>query len=489
MSTYYELEATEKKTLVSEYLAARPLLTLYFDQAQGMGHQASTLNLLRRVIQLGFKGTVQVYWNGELALDKLETLLPGFEEARQGTKLMVFQGIELQLEPKPPQEVELALCGGTDGGRVNLCTTHKAQCFLKVQPYQWRGTKSNPAYDEAIFANGAAVDLRDAIAGFTTLSYYLAPPAMDAKAWEDLQAISGSLFPSWEEQQEIAETEDDSDDDDDEEPNERLDLVKTLRWLEEQLANDHIDLCPVYGIGDDQSIEWPISTRPENILLTLVESIKRAEQIRGRNAVVLVLAELGHKTYRKMVGPEVFEVRKSVFGLPGTIDTMTKGVLIVPIGRVPPRVFNYIYSLATLPFVFEGKGTANLAVNLGKPFFYLRSRFETESLYPKLDGPWGYCEEIAKALTDGAYNACDKITQFILDCCDQSTEVAQYFALVGKVLHSEEDKLVCAIWYFLQQKTMSMSIGTIGNTINLSPVLTTTSTSTEKPKTTGGEEV
>ncbi|MEN3754058.1 hypothetical protein ABC733_19575 [Mangrovibacter sp. SLW1] len=47
------------------------------------------------------------------------------------------------------------------------------------------------------------------------------------------------------------------------------------------------------------------------------------------------------------------------------------GVVVVNLPGLPQDLFNYLYQIAALPSVFEGQGTANLALNLGKPFFKL----------------------------------------------------------------------------------------------------------------------
>ncbi|MBN3121886.1 hypothetical protein [Pectobacterium brasiliense] len=47
------------------------------------------------------------------------------------------------------------------------------------------------------------------------------------------------------------------------------------------------------------------------------------------------------------------------------------GVIVINLPGLPQDLFNYFYEIAALPSVFEGQGTANLALNLGKPFFKL----------------------------------------------------------------------------------------------------------------------
>ena len=57
------------------------------------------------------------------------------------------------------------------------------------------------------------------------------------------------------------------------------------------------------------------------------------------------------------------------------LDTLTRDdILVIGAPLMPQDAFNYLYLIAGIPFMFEGQGTANLALNLGKPFFKLNTQ-------------------------------------------------------------------------------------------------------------------
>jgi hypothetical protein len=49
------------------------------------------------------------------------------------------------------------------------------------------------------------------------------------------------------------------------------------------------------------------------------------------------------------------------------------GNVNAPIKGVPRALFDHLFSVATLPMIFEGRGTLNLALNTGRPFLHLIS--------------------------------------------------------------------------------------------------------------------
>ena len=59
-------------------------------------------------------------------------------------------------------------------------------------------------------------------------------------------------------------------------------------------------------------------------------------------------------------------------------------VLWVQLGGLPPPPFDYTIASSTLPALFEGNNTANLAVNLGRMYYRVARRPITDVIYPTL---------------------------------------------------------------------------------------------------------
>lgn len=70
-------------------------------------------------------------------------------------------------------------------------------------------------------------------------------------------------------------------------------------------------------------------------------------------------------------------------------------VLLFSLYNVPPEIFHYIYSQATLPSVFEGQTTASQILNIGKPYFQLNrmALFDEDELFKAVRYPTQFLPE------------------------------------------------------------------------------------------------
>ncbi|WP_287253207.1 hypothetical protein, partial [Moorena sp. SIO4E2] len=146
-------------------------------------------------------------------------------------------------------------------------------------------------------------------------------------------------------------------------------------------------------------------------------------------------------------------------------------ITIVQLGSVPPDVYDYIYSLSTLPCVFEGEGSASLILNIGKPYFHLVSSDDregqtTNKLYPPVpanapNNPSGdQCHNDSLALvnsfeewekilesTDGKKTPDQIIEEFINNAYEKGKKYQKYFAYIKNFYNNEvNDKLLGALF-------------------------------------------
>ena len=149
------------------------------------------------------------------------------------------------------------------------------------------------------------------------------------------------------------------------------------------------------------------------------------------------------------------------------------GVVVVALERVPNIIYNWLYASANLPGIFEGHGTASLILNLGKPYFRLRSAYEVDPDPYPLPAPEGvdgltpqdfsaYCngcsnlleanvEEWEQRLQNGEEAPSQALATFISRAADQDDPLSKAFRLQKEVYHSPlNDKLVQALVYALR---------------------------------------
>jgi hypothetical protein len=168
----------------------------------------------------------------------------------------------------------------------------------------------------------------------------------------------------------------------------------------------------------------------ENRVLSTTTSETTINQARAtRAARAKYLQQVG------AAGRVAFTVDPSVLQLTNSINWLltsdaipsVRKVLWVQLGPVPPQVFNYMVLRSTLPPVFEGVNTANLALNLGKMYYQINSRTR-EIVYPTntLAPNPGY--DYLRALQDAANTIAVRLDEWPITTTDFSSFPPEVFA-------------------------------------------------------------
>jgi LysM repeat protein len=422
-------QVTDKNTLntlkalqdFTGLLAREDVIRLFVDGAPGMGHQASSVRILRALtgptdsptFGFAYAGTIEVYYliwnNGQDTLQKLYLLLPELN----GNTVGKVNNATVNLIPMPVQPPAQLVAYGFTGGADNypnvnqtpdFATQLNVLYFLRLQPYMW-------ASKLQLQTPGAQTELTEVqmVGGeeFYRLAYYQAP--VPEPVW-NIYFNSG-----------VAVVRNRS---------------KILNWLVTESAQGSFDLFFVYGVRYPK--ECPMKpSYPEDVLTTLITSVLQWQWkdgktwARSKSAVIVNLDEFVFDQTIQLNGiAEVLNggyTRQEVNnGVPrnkqtertrtaaanraayfeglqapkrtrlqdgGTLQAVQahanwlsqsqQNVLFLQLGPVPPPIFDYVYAKATLPRVFEGMGTANLALSLGEWYFHVAQPDAlAETLYP-----------------------------------------------------------------------------------------------------------
>ena len=136
-----------------QLLYQQKTIRLFVDGPPGMGHQASSVTVLRALVAspnppllgLGYAGTVEVYYsmrpNGENTLQKLFLLLPELKNSKSGS-LGEAKIKLIEVTKKPPSGVvTYGFAGGADDWKddpdPNFIEMLNVKYFLRLQPYKW----------------------------------------------------------------------------------------------------------------------------------------------------------------------------------------------------------------------------------------------------------------------------------------------------------------------------------------------------------------
>lgn len=434
-------------------------LRYFVYRSSGFGNQANTVNLIKRMIALGFTQSAELIYdatNGREVIDKLAVLLPGLDPANP--QPYVLNGVTLTFFPYTEKngsgkvnrsvtglsgQVPLCINGGAELDSItemNLAKVLLSDYYLQLQPYMWEivNTSDNPL--SLILAQNASVivDLakQDALQKkvFSTRAFGMPAPA--APNWDQLLSI----------------------------PKVNKASINRARAVVDSAADAKILSFPVYGLYDAPMIRKPVNGDACDMAFELVAANALAQKSGApfnKPIVVGLLNTLLTTTFQRLkdyfprldedVSDEdtsdldqderiTYNIRHwcvknalrqtstdgkktgniyiyetiSQSDLTGLLDRLNAegngGVVVVNLPGLPQDLFNYLYQIAQLPSVFEGQGTANLALNLGKPFFKL-AKVNVNPYPSTLGNPSADEASMAGSLSEILYNATYNLIQ------------------------------------------------------------------------------
>ncbi|MFB4318407.1 hypothetical protein [Actinomadura sp. 21ATH] len=358
----------------------------YAPHGAAFGHQASTVQFLKRLIALGVVRKAELVYTSADVLGKLRVLLPQIEaedapppfkvtsEGRTADVALVRMSADGLTTP-----TEFAISGGWDyrnREEVQQATAQlRAGMVLIVQPYGWE--KERSAHESCVYLARTKefIDLSDALSAqeFRWMLYSRPRPRVPDDAWEPLA-----------ERQVTAGT------------------VEACRAVLDAVRGKKL-LCPAYGVSDVGAGSALYAPPPASFVFNLAGTfrvLQGGDDPRFRKgAVILVLCALKPATWTMikdrfgggkiaMAAPTVDAFVQRHLDSGGTSKILVREsmrdpkqitdaigalkadeVLILNLVNVPHEVFDLIYAEATLPSIFEGAATAGMAIPLGNPFF------------------------------------------------------------------------------------------------------------------------
>ncbi|SDQ98193.1 LysM peptidoglycan-binding domain-containing protein [Pseudovibrio sp. Tun.PSC04-5.I4] len=418
---------------LTDHLRGKKLRYFAYQQKQA-GSVANTVNLIARMIKLGFRNDVELIYNSQQngLLQELAELLPGFDPATRapytlnGVTLTFFAYEETTVGstthrqvPDLSGQMPLCLCGGGDIPNISsasIALATKCDYFLLLQPYLWTAENCGKT-DETCDAHSKIVlpgfkqeiNLDDQLAlQSSQFSYRAFTQELNPKLnWTDL-AIVPKVDPQV------------------------LSAAHNISNALAQGAKRAFEFFPVYGLSTSPRDKRAIVGSADGIAFELIAAatlLQRQTGFTEKPVVIALLDEITSSLWQTLQsyfpkqtaagtssnGSEQIEdqltqninaycqsqqlfqnssgsgtgiyLNKDVSGSEGAAflsKLQTGSTVVVTLPNLPPQVFAHLYQSATLPSVLEGLQNDNLAVNLGKPFFKLGS-FSTNP-YPSAYG-------------------------------------------------------------------------------------------------------
>jgi LysM repeat protein len=366
-------------------------IRFWVEAGASYGHQSATANLVYRMARpvgdgnqnFAYNGTMEIYYEEDGDLPKLRQLIP--ELLNQPPKINDATLTAIKYTARPGVAVNFGFTGGANRNE-DYADKLNVTYFLRLQPYRWPGA-------EQIERPGQApVDLTKVAELGTGFGYRL--------FYMDSSLYSNPPFDSF--------------------PNDEK--VKIVRLI------THDDVLQKFALLTAYSIKSGISRLNANAVYgaalicgSVMSWQKRGDKLykKAKPAVIMNFDDFGTATVseeaevRKVLKGELaasenglaatlaarsnnetakanYARRKAFFeGLdsenrftylnyPATADAVGRAlealvgrkdqVVFLQLGRTPSSFFSYAVTRSTLPALFEGQNTANLAINTGVPY-------------------------------------------------------------------------------------------------------------------------
>ncbi|SFD59816.1 LysM domain-containing protein [Chitinophaga sp. CF118] len=425
-----------------DYIREEGELRFYVDESLNYGHQATTVNIMKRIINRAtYTGNIVVYYaGGTKTADKLAILLPGLNPGTINTTTISYGSCtNITFKPFPvsvePTQIRFGFTGGADEMKDNFAEMLKVDYFLRMEPYLWEMLNKNNV-TSAVQTTGKLdiFNLSKQSLQFNSLAYKFTEESVDDVSQEVWTWYTTQVF------------------------NPDLSIrTKNVKAVYDVYSGtpSAMSLWPVYGLHQFKEDAGEMSLNLVLSALDIIEAAKKPlvilhfsdpakaeanifqyldalkEDINNNIKALTNLKSAISKTYIEIeddflmayspanlnalinklteyVTPAIDNSYKLVL-LKGYSDgsyvdisaeittalaTATrKQIFVISIGSVPQDVYNYFYGNGTLPGIFEGQGTSSLVISLGRPFMQVPKKGTNDATnYPSTLAASNYSE-------------------------------------------------------------------------------------------------
>ncbi|WP_083729552.1 LysM peptidoglycan-binding domain-containing protein [[Flexibacter] sp. ATCC 35208] len=434
-------------------------LRFYVDGSLNYGHQATTVNIMKRIINTtSYAGQIVVYYDGgEVTAQKIAILLPGLDPLIINTTKVTY-GTCTNITFKPfsdtivATKVKFGFTGGADSMSTNFAEKLVVEYFLRLEPYLWEIINNNKVTSAVQkTGNPDTFNLSRQSLQFNSLAYKFTASS--------LATVSSGVW-EWYIQQKF---------------NSALSIrTKNVQAVYNaySAAPSEMSLWPVYGLhqfnadAGEMSLNLVLSAfniiqelhkplvilhfsdpaRPDSDIFQFLDALRT-----DINNSIKALTNLKNKISATYMPPDDFMQAYAPANLNALINQLTlyltpaidnhyelvimksyvdsayvdiadqitdalttatnKKIFVISIGSVPQDIYNYFYGNSNLPGIFEGQGTSSMMISLGKPFMQVPKKGTNAAInYPSTLAASNYsaitqqCQEWVAAIRDLSFH-------------------------------------------------------------------------------------
>lgn len=465
-------------------------IRFFIDGTHHFGHQAASVNLMRRLIdRTGYAGRIRIIFAENPSLPpnstayKLAVLLPGLDPRWIDTSVITYGScphisfLPYGYRDRLRGEVPLGFTGGADDMTINFARELKVACFLRLQPYLWDDEASknaDPYYASSRIetARGQFFYMVDAHSSFRNFPVTFVPSlsvGLSEKTWnwyattqdfdQDLRTSTRNaraVYRAWGKNSDLA-----------------IWPLYGLHQFRDQIAEMVMNILFI-AFSAQQTLRRPIVAccfnKPTAIPHFEALLTPFAHDLTSGNVELSTFRTALKQEYARVQGSEdqlsaerldYFVGETARYARPwiergsritclsgydstcSTVDispaletTMSRAthhdVIMALLGPVPADVYNAFYLRSALPGLFEGQATSSLMISSGKAFLQVsREDSGITDNYPATVGRANY-SELASTCREAAFQLRSQRCLHYLQC-DHPADPRDYFRQLNQI--------------------------------------------------------
>lgn len=398
-----------------------PTVRIWAEGGDGYGRQASTANLVYRLarpvddqnLNFGYSGTIEIYYENADELAKLQELIP--ELLKDPAKIDEATLKAIQFDSAPADAVNFGFTGGAEA-TGDYAAKLNVKYFLRLQPYAWTGPNeiqrpgedpvdlaavpqlgtgfnnrlfyldaalySNPSFDD--YTDDPRVPIAKLVASDATLEDFRLLAVYSVKTGVGGLNANGDFAAA-------------------------LIAGAAMKWQDVSKTPKPVIILNFDDFGTEAA---SAETGARNILQgkTAPSELNLSAAIRKQSRDI----QLNFTRRSSFFTGIKADARFTYLNYPTTTSAVESAlnpligknnqVIWIQLGRTPAPVFSYSVYRSTLPALFEGQDTANLCIDMGRPYMQVASANMTDAarlgIYPSVSLTDSNASEITAGLSN-----------------------------------------------------------------------------------------
>ena len=307
-------------------------IRIFIPNASGFGHESAAMQLLDQLVKSENKAVIEIVYD-KAVKERLRTIKPGFENSDSKINFTDKESFKPKFDKDGMAFIAGSENGCTEQEMKQLLDLTKVPCGITLQPYAWVAGKRCLACKEGHREDGPVIIEEPNLPESSTYIFEVKVPKSLNEFFKHYIYSNKAV------------------------PEAQTKKYNIIEHILNKVLTEKSELMMLHGTNQGY---WG-----KEVLVNIQTGVEQAKL--DKPSILLLMGEdtLKPRTLGIIYSTDDIE--------PVMIDDFVNGKgqgrqITVQVGQVTEPIFNLVCKLSSLPMVFEGSSSANLAYLLEKPF-------------------------------------------------------------------------------------------------------------------------